>query len=211
MPDNADKQLAKRLLDGDRRSMDAFFRTYYPRLYRFALMRLDNDSDLADDTAQIVLCQAISKLDTYRGEAPLFSWLCTFCRFEVSKQRKARARAQGDQMLVEDDPSVRAALESLLAESLHDPGAELYSSEIRRLIKVALDYLPTMYADVLEFKYVRELSVNDIARQIGKSPKATESILTRARAAFKDAFSTLVAEAHSRRDGASDLSTLLEY
>ena len=117
MQDIADKRLVKRILDGDQPSFDAFFRSYYPRLFRFALVRLDNDRDLADETAQVVLCQALSKMDTYRGEAPLFSWLCTFCRYEVSRQRKARHRAQGDKPLTEDDPAVKAALDSLLLQS----------------------------------------------------------------------------------------------
>ena len=62
MKENADKKLAKRLLEGDRKSFDAFFNSYFPRLYRFALVRVDYDHDLADETAQVVLCQAISKI-----------------------------------------------------------------------------------------------------------------------------------------------------
>ena len=184
MQQDIDKKLVVRLLDGDRQSFDAFFNSYYPRLYRFALMRLNYDRDLAEETAQVVLCQAISKMHTYRGEAPLFAWLCTFCRYELSKQRKAAARAQGDNLLCEDDPTVRAALESLLAVTGDDPDLRLYQEEISRLVKVALDYLPALYADTLEYKYVHDLSVRDIARRIGKSPKATESILTRARSSF---------------------------
>ena len=211
MTENADKKLADRLLAGDQRSFDAFFNTYYPRLYRFALVRLGNDADLADDTAQVVLCQALDKMDTYRGEAPLFSWLCTFCRYELSKQRKARSRAQGDQPLSEDDPDVRAALDSLLAETRDDPDIALHQTEIRRLIKVAMDYLPSLYAEILELKYVRELAVDEIARAIGKSPKATESTLTRARNAFKDSFKTLINEHRIAKDDSNTLSSVLEY
>lgn len=192
MPENADLNMVSRLLDGDRSTFDAFFNGYYPRLYRFALTRLDNDHNLADETAQVVLCQAISKMASYRGEAPLFSWLCTFCRYEISKQRKAVGRAQGDTELTEDDPTVRAALESLLSTSSNDPYVELYQTEISRLVKVALDNLPALYADSLEGKYVHGLSVKEISRRIGKSPKATESILTRARSDFREAFKALV-------------------
>jgi RNA polymerase sigma-70 factor (ECF subfamily) len=199
----ADKQLAKRILEGDQTSFDVFFNTYYPRLFRFALSRLDDDRDLADETAQLVLCQAISKLKTYRGEAPLFTWLCTFCRHEVSKQRKARHRAQGDTPLTEDDPDVLAALNSLLAISSSDPDVAVYQSEVRRLVQVSMDHLPSLYADALEAKYVRDLTVEQIASLIGKSPKATESILTRARAAFRECFQTLAKE--------NELATILEY
>ena len=191
MDQAADKRLAERVLNGDRSAFDAFFSRYYPRLYRFALTRLGHDESLADETAQVVLCQALDKLDSYRGEAPLFSWLCTFCRHEVSKQRKARQRAQGDTPINEDDPAVRAALDSLLAASASDPDVERYQAELGQLVRTAMDHLPSLYADVLEAKYVRELSVNEIAAMLGKSPKATESVLTRARDAFRDCFRTL--------------------
>ena len=207
MQQNADKKLAKRLLNGDRRAFDAFFNTYYPRLYRFALVRLNQEHDLADETAQVVLCQAISKMSTYRAEAPLFSWLCTFCRYEISKQRKAVSRAQGDTPLREDDPAVRAALESLLSVSASQPDAAVNQAEIARLVKVALDYLPALYADALEYKYVQGLSVREIAQRIGKSTKATESALTRARAAFRDSFKSLM-QADGNAPGG--LSSILE-
>lgn len=209
MTENADKKLAKRLLDGDRKSFDAFFNAYFPRLYRFSLVRLDYDHDLADETAQIVLCQAISKMSTYRGEAPLFSWLCTFCRYEISRQLKARGRAQGDTPLREDDPSVRAALESLLSVSANDPDAAVYQMEISRLVKVALDQLPTLYADSLESKYVSGLSVQEIADRLGKSAKATESILTRARASFRECFQSLIDDEQEWQSGGK-LSSIFE-
>lgn len=210
MKENADKKLAERLLKGDRKSFDAFFNGYYPRLFRFSLVRLDHDHDLADETVQVVLCQAISKMSTYRGEASLFSWLCTFCRYEISKQLKARGRAQGDTELTEDDPAVRAALESMLAISSNDPDAAVYQGEISRLVQVAMDQLPALYADTLECKYVHGLSVREIGERIGKSTKATESILTRARTAFKDCFKTLHEAEREWQSGGQHLSSIFE-
>ena len=207
---NADKELTKRLLSGDERSFDAFFSDYFPRIYRFALVRLDGDHDLAEETAQLVLCQALSKLDTYRGEAPLFSWLCTFARHEISAQQKARCRAQGDAELVEDDPVIRAALESLLANASDDPDVVVYQAELKRLVKVALDHLPSLYADSLECKYVHGFSVRDIATRIGKSEKATESVLTRARNAFRECFETLIDEEGLRAGGTSNITAVLD-
>ena len=154
-----------------------------------------------------MLCQAIDKLDTYRGEAPLFSWLCTFCRHEVSRQRKARQRAQGDTPINEDDPAVMAALDSLLAASASDPDVERYQAELGQLVRTAMDHLPSLYADVLEAKYIRELSVNEIAALLGKTPKATESVLTRARDAFRDCFRTLAEPVAA----ASGPSSILDY
>ena len=202
MEQAADIRLANRLLEGDVKAFDVFFNSYFPRIYRFALARLGHDHDLAEETAQAVLCQALSKMATYRGEAPMFSWLCTFARYEMFRQRKARARAQGDVELVEDNPVVRAALESLLADSGSDPELLAYQDQLYRLIGVAMDHLPSLYADALEHKYVHGLSVRALAHALGKTEKATESLLTRARDAFRDAFTTLADESiHDSREG----------
>lgn len=203
MQQSADKKLAQKMMEGDARSFEVFFTSYFPRIYRFALVRLNNDHDLAEETAQLVLCQAISKMSTYRAEAPLFSWLCTFCRFELSRQHKARLRAQGDTALTEDDQQVRSALESLLSSSGTDPDVVAYQAELSRLVQVALDHLPALYADSLESKYVYGYSVRDIAKRIGKSEKATESILTRARIAFRDCFESLLTEPQTGPGGAN--------
>jgi RNA polymerase sigma-70 factor (ECF subfamily) len=210
MHQSADKKLAERVLDGDAPSFDVFFNTYFPRIYRFALLRLDHDHNLAEDTAQIVLCQAISKLSTYRGEAPLFSWLCTFCRYEISKQRKARGKARGGTTLAEDDPVVRSALDSLLSASGNDPDVAAYQAELSQLVNVALDHLPALYADALECKYVHGYSVRDIAGRIGKSEKATESILTRARTAFQECFKSLINDEQYTPGEGNSLSSVFE-
>jgi RNA polymerase sigma-70 factor (ECF subfamily) len=210
MRESADKKLATRLMAGDSRSFDAFFNIYFPRIYRFALLRLDNDHNLAEDTAQIVLCQAISKMASYRGEAPLFSWLCTFCRYEISKQRKARGKIQGKKPLTEDDPAIRAALESLLSANSNTPDVAAYQAELVRLVKVALDHLPALYADSLECKYIHGFSVREIADRIGKSEKATESMLTRARIAFRDCFESLIHQEQLTPGGENHLSAIFE-
>jgi RNA polymerase sigma factor (sigma-70 family) len=93
--------------------------------------------------------------------------------------------------LAEDDQEVSAALESLGAVTGDGPEDALQREEVARFVHVALDLLPGRYADVLEWKYVDDLSVNEIADRLELTPKAAESLLTRARAAFRDGFSTL--------------------
>ncbi len=60
-----------------------------------------------------------------------------------------------------------------------------------RLVRVTLDALPESYADALEWKYMQGWSVNEIADKLRVGPKAAESLLTRARQAFRDAFGAL--------------------
>jgi len=184
-----DRELVESMLAGDERAFAEFFDGYFPGLFRFALARLDRSEDAAEEVAQATLCAAIRKLSTYRGEAALFTWLCTFCRHEIAAHWRRRGRDRAVVDLVEDDPEVAAALDSLSAEG--SPEAALARDETRRLVHVLLDRLPPKYASALEWKYVDGISVNDIAERLGLSSKAAESMLTRAREAFREGFAVL--------------------
>ena len=146
---------------------------------------------------QATLCKAITKLATYRGEAALFTWLCTFCRHEISAHYSRLRRTARETPLIEETPDVRAALESLGAASADDPDDRLRRRELARLVQVTLDYLPDRYGDALEWKYIQELSVQEIAVRLTVSPKAAESLLSRAREAFREAFAAIHAGARA--------------
>jgi RNA polymerase sigma-70 factor (ECF subfamily) len=193
----ADKALARRMLGGDETAFEEFFDTYFAGLYRFALARLDGNADAAEDIVQATLCRAVTKLATYRGEAALFTWLCTFCRHELSAHYARHQRILHETPLVEDTPEIRAALESIGAAEAADPDRRLERRELARLVQVTLDSLPPRYGDALEWKYIQELSVADIAARLNIGPKAAESLLTRARQAFRDGFAAVHAGAEA--------------
>jgi RNA polymerase sigma-70 factor (ECF subfamily) len=181
------------MLAGDERAFDEMFDTCFPGLYRFALSRLDGNQDAAEEVAQTTLCRAIGKLATYRGEAALFTWLCTFCRHEISAHRH-RHRLQALPLdRLAGAPEARAALGGGDA-----PDRQLERAEAASLVARALDRLPPGYADALRWKYLEELPVKEIARRLELSPKAAESLLTRARTAFRVTYATLGAPPPAR-------------
>jgi len=185
-----DRDLVDRMLGGDEVAFDTFVDEYYPRLYRFAYSRMGSDRDATQDVVQGTFEKVIPKLSCYRGEAALFSWLCSFCRYEISAHFKGRARRQPEVNLPEDAPAVRAALESL-AMAAESADARIERKELARLVRVTLDHLPVRYGNALEWKYLKDLSVREIADRMDLSPKAAESLLTRARQAFRDGFAEL--------------------
>ncbi|HZN54575.1 MAG TPA: sigma-70 family RNA polymerase sigma factor [Candidatus Polarisedimenticolaceae bacterium] len=183
-----ERGLVASMLAGDERAFADFFDGYAPGLYRFALTRLRGDEDAAEDVAQATMAAAIRKLSTYRGEATLFTWLCTFCRHEIAEYCRRARRDQVQVGLVEDDPAIAAALDSLAAGSA-DQEALVARHEHARLVHVVLDRLPPRYASALEWKYVDGEPVREIADRLQLTVKAAESLLTRAREAFREGFS----------------------
>lgn len=185
-----DRSLAAHVAQGDAAAFDAFFREYFPRLFRFALGRVDNDPALAEEVVQRTMCIVVRKMGTYRGEALLFTWLCQICRNEMSAVFRQRGDEVREYLPIEDHPAVQAALESISADD-YRPETAQSQREIGEFVRATLQHLPGRYATALQMKYVNGNSVNEIARELGLSEKAAESLLTRARKAFKEGFNTL--------------------
>ena len=183
-----DTELIQRMRSGDEHAFDVFFDAYFPRLFRFAVRRLGNE-DAAEDVVQAALVIAMRKIGSWRGEAALFTWLCTICRHELSAYW-ARTGRQPVTLPLDDHPGTRAEIESL-AHDGPGPYAELERHDLSDRVHVTLDHLPRPYGDVLTWKYIEGLSVIEIAARLESTAKAAESMLTRARVAFRDGFHTL--------------------
>ena len=181
----ADKQLVKRLLKGDERAFEDFYQEYFDKLYRFVLARVDHQHHLTEDLVQSSLCKAIDKLSSFRGEASLLTWLCTFCRYEISAHFK---RSERKETFIDDRPELRAQIESLSVALQQQPENQFLRKELNAIVHATLDHLPEHYANVVELKYIRGCSVKDIATAMGVTAKTVESLLSRARPVFEELF-----------------------
>lgn len=182
-----DRALARRILKGDERAFRELFDAFFPRLYRFALARLEGDHDAAKEAVQQTFVKAIDRLETYRGEAALYTWFCQICRNNIVDQLRRRQREMSQVVMLEDNPNVRAVLEAMVAPVGDRPEVGAWQRDVRRLVQATVDALPEHYGTVLERKYVDGLSVKEIAAELGLGFKAAESLLTRAREAFRQA------------------------
>jgi RNA polymerase sigma-70 factor (ECF subfamily) len=188
---HVDRAVARRILAGDEAAFRELFDRFFPRLYRFALARLDRDQEAARDVVQQTFCNAIERLDSYRGEAALYTWFCQICRNAIADHYRRRQRGEARVVLLEDQPNVRAILEALAAPADDEPDTGVWRQQVHRVVEATLDALPGHYGEVLEWKYLDGQSVEEIAQRLELGPKAVESLLTRARVAFRTAISEL--------------------
>src|SRR5687768_2026888 len=182
-----DRALARRILGGDEAAFRDLFDRFFPRLYRFALARVPRDPDAARDIVQQTFCKAIERLDTYRGEATLYTWFCQICRNVVTDHYRRTSRSGHRTVLLEDQPDARAILESLVAPEADEPETRALHEQVHRIVEATLDALPGRYGEALEWKYIDGLTVREIAQRLSLGEKAAESLLTRARESFREA------------------------
>ncbi len=187
-----DLALVKKLLKGDEIAFSTFYSAYFPRLFRFCLLRLE-DEDTCKDVVQQVMINSMKGMAGYRGEASLFTWLCQIARNEVSTWFKKTGRKQNLTSSLDALPELQAALESM-PTSIEGEALSLHDDVLKTLVQTSLDYLPSAYGAALELKYIEGLSVAEIAEELSITEIAVQSLLARARKAFKTIFSDLEKE-----------------
>lgn len=139
--------------------------SYIPALRRYAWALVRNADD-ADDLVQDCLERAIARLDTFRAEGDLRSWLFSILHnVFVSDRRRAGRR-----------PTVE--LEEFMEPSVQ--GDQERPGMVRELL-AALDTLPEEQRSVLLLVGVEDLSYEEAARALGVPVGTVMSRLSRGR------------------------------
>ena len=166
------------------------------------MLRLEGNRDDVCEVVQQTYCRAFEQLAGYRGEASIFGWMCQICRnaiVDLGRQRQRLVTSTAD-----SDATIESLLEALSAPIEDEPEAQVVRMDLVRLVQSTLDCLPVHYGDVLEWKYVDGLATQEIAQRLDIGAKAAESLLGRARGAFREAMALI---AGSREDLPSWLGT----
>lgn len=177
---------------GSEAAFGEFWEQVFPVIYRYALSRSGGDRQLAEDATQTTLIRVVQRIHTYRGEASLLTWTLTICR-RVLYDAWSQAQRRSVEIPLEthsenSEPAIRSLLESLSIDVAADMEAR---HSTRQIVRLALDHLPTRQRLAVERRYLLQQSVLEIATALGVSEKAAESLLSRGREGFREAFRLL--------------------
>jgi RNA polymerase sigma-70 factor, ECF subfamily len=157
-------------------AFDAWYERTLPRLYAYVFSRCGHDRDLAEDLTQQTFIEAVHDHASFAGRADPLTWLCGIARHKLADHfRRLDSEERRHLRLVEN---VRSS-------DLASSGLDI---EERELIGRALARLPALQRAVLVFTALDGLSVREAAALLDRSEGATESLLHRARAAFRRAY-----------------------
>jgi len=173
-----DRKLVAAILQKDRKATAEFVAKYADQIYLYVRSRLIPRMDLVDDLVQDVFLAAWENLTTYRGDSPLGSWLQGIARHKVENYYRACLRAAL--------PLEEAGEEA--SEVVVDVDLEefLDRERVQQKIRTILETLPEAYSLVLIWRYWEQCSAQEMAVRTGKSEKAIERLLARARELFRE-------------------------
>jgi RNA polymerase sigma-70 factor (ECF subfamily) len=176
-PWTSDAELIQQILTGSREHFELLYETYFPRVYRFALKRL-NDPGEAEDVAQEVFFTVFNALANFQGNSTLLVWIFGITRNTVNRRfRRPRPR-----------------LEPIDGDEAHEAPARAASPETsvdaRRLLirceeLVERDLTP-LQRRIFHLKHLRRQSIRAIADALGKSEDAIKANLYRMRKVLAD-------------------------
>ncbi len=178
LPASEDSVLVAAVLRKDRKATAEFVARYADDLYSYIRSRLAPRYDQVDDLVQEVFLAAWENLGNYRGTGPLQAWVIGIARHKVEDYYRERLRAPES---IEDSDQEPAA-----AVSGADFHQFLDQDQLRKNTWRVLAGLPEQQRLALIWRYWEKASAREMALKTGKTEKAIERLLARARAGFRE-------------------------
>ncbi len=159
-------------LAGDARAWRVLVEQHQDAVRRYLAWRLGGCLSTLDDLTQeswLIAARSLRRFAPDRGAFQhwLFGIAGNVCRNHLRSRRRSKQRPLPDHL---------------------EPSEEPAQHEQSERVALALAELPEHYERLLRAKYFEEASVECIAQAEGQTVKAIESMLTRARAAFRESY-----------------------
>jgi RNA polymerase sigma-70 factor (ECF subfamily) len=187
-PERDDLETARRIARGDARALEALYARYAEPLFAFIAGRLPSQAD-AEDAWQETWLSALRALPHFRGDSRLLTWLCGIARHKIADHHRRQGRHP--EVAGGSGAEAGAVDVSRLLDEAPLPDEILEREAVRLRVAEALAALPDDYREALVARYANGAAVETVALAIGRSYKATESLLSRAREALRTALSPM--------------------
>lgn len=164
----ADQELIRRVREGDSDAVAELYERYAPVVWRFVFARMRRDTNAGQDVLSETFLAAIRSLKNGKTTQNVAGWLTGIARNKTAdwyRQREKSATTDAEPA-TQDTSSAGGVVADVLAA------------------------LPAEERVILEWKYFDGCTVREIAERLGRTEKAVEALLYRARQAFRARYET---------------------
>ena len=183
----AERELIGRIQAGDSTAVGDLATTYGPRIHQLAFRYMKNWED-AEEVTQDVLLKVSRKIDAFRGDAALSSWIyrITFntAMSRLRTGRQARAAEQSRADTVPADLTPRLSHEAADWSALADD--QVLRREMREQLLEALTHLPEVYRIPVLLRDIQGLSTEEASAVLRVKTQTLKSRLHRGRLILRE-------------------------
>jgi RNA polymerase sigma-70 factor (ECF subfamily) len=153
----ADRELEwiREIAGGDRRAFERLYEVYAPRIFRFAI-RMVKEESKAEEVVNDVMFEVWKSAGTFAGRSKASTWILGIARF------RALNAIRGKKIETEEMDAERP-----LADPGDDAGEQLDQAVRVHRIKEALDTLSPNHREVMELTFFQGCSYPEIAEIVG--------------------------------------------
>ncbi len=174
----AEQELIGRMQAGDSTAVTELASTYGPRIHQLAFRYLKNWED-AEEVTQDVLMKVHRKIDAFRGDSALSSWIYRIT-FNTAMSRLRNGRfSRPHEVSQPGDAGERGEMEPADWSSLADD--QVMRAEMRNRLIGALTHLPQVYRVPVILRDIQGLSTEEASAILHVKPQTLKSRLHRGR------------------------------
>ena len=184
---NADSQLIGRMQAGDGTAVSDLASTFGPRIHQLALRYVKNWED-AEEVTQDVLMKVFRKIDAFRGDAALSSWIYRIT-FNTAMSRLRSTRASRTVEVQAPDQATQAQPDRVPSEpadwsALADD--HVLRGQMRDRLIESLTRLPEVYRVPVILRDIQGLSTEEASAVLKVKPQTLKSRLHRGRLMLRE-------------------------
>ncbi len=165
-----DEPALVRLAQSDAQAFGALYDRYIQRVYRYCYYRTNNASEAEDLTAQIFLA-ALEGMSRYRQDGHFAGWLFSIARKKVADYHRHLPHVSLEEVTL---PPIQM-----------DLATEVETSQRRERLRGLIQALGEEERELINLRYVAELSFAEIAKALRKNEEAVKKTLYRLIARLK--------------------------
>jgi RNA polymerase sigma-70 factor (ECF subfamily) len=180
----SDGELLRRLKSGDEAALGDLADIYGGKIYQLAFRYLRNKED-AEEVVQDVLYKVYRKVDAFRGDAALSSWIyrITF-NTAMSRLRTAKyQRTQADEgsKVSADGDEIQPKGRRDVADWSNMADEQVFRSQLRRRVFRAILALPAIYRAPVMLRDIQGMSTEEASEMLRVKDQTLKSRLHRGR------------------------------
>jgi len=182
----ADQELLARLQAGDECALADLADAYSSKIYQLAFRYLRNKED-AEEITQDVLFKVYRKVDAFRGDAQLSSWIyritfnAAMSRLRTARYQRAQAEDRRAAAAADEDGSNIPARTPDVADWSDMADERVLRSQLRKRVFSAILALPAIYRAPVMLRDIQGMSTEEASAMLRVKDQTLKSRLHRGR------------------------------
>ncbi|MDW3647519.1 MAG: sigma-70 family RNA polymerase sigma factor [Bacteroidia bacterium] len=174
-----DRELVAAAQRGENKAFETLLKKYRKSVY-YLLLKMVKNADDAEDLTQEAFAKAFNSIEKFDSKFAFSTWLFRIATNNcIDFIRKKRVQTISIDSSIEGDDG--SSMRFDVKDENLDPNEAMLKQQRKRYLNMAIERLPEKYRTLVELRYFRELSYEEVATELSIPLGTVKAQLFRAR------------------------------